>query len=366
MLRGFRFATPIFFDDDGAAGPQTLDDGNAAMNARLDAAFGAEGGTPQGTPAPDNAGADNAGGQAPPAPAAPPEGDTGGDIDPFSDEAIEKLIPEGMAWRDGDGLRRDLAKFRDRYKPIHEMFGGLDDDTRSRVFEAAPGLGGDLARLIDASSWLHPQDRALVLEGLEMLSGDDPVGGAQRLAWFAQAVEASTKGEAPPAFPQQGQGQGQAPPPGAPEDLDDDDELDRPMTRREWETAQAEREQQIAWDRSVADHTASIRRELIDLGYDPEKAKSDPVEQGRIAAILDVAQRPEIGGDLSRAHEILDGVRQRYIDEYVAAKAADAGRPSSPANAGAAPNASERTVETMEDAFSAMESRLDGAFGPRR
>lgn len=62
------------------------------------------------------------------------------------------------------------------------------------------------------------------------------------------------------------------------------------------------------------------------------------------------------GGDLSKAHAIMEADKQAIIDAYVASKAAETGS-RGPGNQGSAPTG-ERPIKTLKDAEGAMRARL--------
>jgi len=276
------------------------------------------------------------------------------EADPFSEAALDQIVPGDMPYRDAQKLRNDLAKFRDQYKPIHETFGGLDDTARTSFMEASKHLGADVARVADVFARLHPDDRAYFIGALGDLASTDPAVVKQAAVDLQRAAAIILGNEPPPDA---------APPAPAPSADDLDDDPDRPLTQADLDAYYERRRQEEAYERQQADLMATIQKEIEGLGYDFEKAKNDPIEQWRIAGLLDVA-RTHFDGDIAKAHAVADAWRQQEIDAFVAAKSADAGRISSPADAGAAPHAEPTPNETIETAERRLEERLDAEFGP--
>lgn len=329
--------------------PASLDDAGAAARARLDAAL------PQ-----DPAGQHSDGSTPPPAPpaAAPPSPATpaGGEFDLFAPDALDNLNFDGLQYRDGQQLRGELATWRDRMKPYHEAFGALDDANRQAVLDGAKALGTDVAGTMQVLGGMHPDDRGYFLNAMQMMG--DPstrAEAADMLAVAVQRINESMGRQPTPDFQVPGTTPADNP------FVDPDPAAnpnDAPMTRGDYLRMQQEHDHQL---RVTAEETA-ILNEARALGYDPQS--QDPVDEARFAALMHLTGRGDItGGDVAKAHEVLEGWRQANIDEFVAAKSADAARPGVPADAGAPP-AQPQQVETMDDAHGAMRARLDAAFGP--
>lgn len=297
-------------DTGGAPPGETLADGDANASARLDAAFDAE-------------------------------------------------VPDDLSYRDGAKLAADIAKARDTYKPFAEAFGSLDDDARAQLLEVAPNLGADLAVIGQSFALLHPDDRAALASIIQGISVD-PATAADDLVRAADAIRAAVDPDAAAAAEK-----------GDIEDLDaagdlgefedEDQEYDlndpnAPMTMGRFnammEAAAAEQAEQQMVNEVV--------NELRELGYDPES--EDQREQVRTEAVLAMARR--LDGNLAEAHAALQAWEQGNVDQYVNGRRADAQRPLPP-GAGAPPT-QERVLETLDDAASAMDARLDAEYGPQR
>lgn len=351
MFRSFRYV-PVFYDGADET-PATMDGAAAAAEARLSAAFDTPPatGTPDpaaGSPADQPAAADDSPAGAPP-------------VDLFSDEAIDRLVPDDMPYRDARRLRAELARARERWSPYHEVLGGLDDDTRSQFLEASRTLGGDVAAVTRTFAGLHPSDRQFFLEALDALASRDPDRLRQAAEMFAAVPGALADVLGMPAPAAAGLDEPD-PDPGLTDGFADDDP-DRPLTRAELDAWYAERQAEADYQEQLRRTEQQIIAELSELGYDLRKAETDPREQWRIAGLLDVAQR-HFEGDLRAAHAaVADAWRQEIIDEFVKAKSADAGRPSVPPAMGGAPS-EVRELTSLADAEAAMEARLNAAFGP--
>jgi hypothetical protein len=162
-------------------------------------------------------------------------------------------------------LRNEAADYRTKYAPYRDLYGDLDEDIREYVL--------DLNR-----SLLSPDKSRFVEEVKGLLA----------------AIE-GTAGDAPePAAPSAG-----------------DDDLDRPLTRRE---LQQLKEQEAQAERERAE-MQRIHDELGALGYVP----ADKDEYGDTAAVIAMAVN-RYAGDLSKAHAARAERFQKAVDEAVAAR----------------------------------------------
>lgn len=283
-------------------------------------------------------------------------------IDLFDDAAIDGMNFDGLQYRDGKKLREEIVKARDTYKPFRDALAGLDDTQRQQLLDNAPNLGPDLAALSAVSARLDPGDRAYFQNAMSLLASGDPADlerGAQMLADGAQSIRDQWLSPqnggtgAPPAA-------GSAPMPdwaqpadgAAPPDPDS-----QPITRADLRAWQAENEQRQMVQQSEAQILAQAR----DLGYDPD-APHGSDEANRFKYLLTLATG-QSGGDLAKAHEGVERLRQAAIDDFVRSKEVDASRPAATAVAGTAP-VETQTLETMVDARQAASARLDGLLGP--
>lgn len=252
-------------------------------------------------------------------PAPPAAADT-----PTSSIPDPARVTDDMPYRDAKPLRDELAQARERWSPIEAAFSGIDDSDRTTLLAALPGMAAE--------------DRATMIEAMNMLASGDPDDKAEVAEFFANAAEHI---------------RGQIPAPPEPGSVDD---LDAPMTRREYMAEQTQREAIAAENDAIQE----ILGEARDLGYDPDS--TDPAVAGEFAALCEIARRmPD--GDLGKAHEVLANRRQAVIDEYVASKTADAGTLGAPT--GGASSTDERTLDTLDDAEAAMRARMDGVLGAR-
>lgn len=301
-----------------------------------------------------------------PAPAAVPAvpGAPAGDAPPteldfFSDDGLAGLNFDGMQYRDGKKLEGEIRKARDAYKPFRDAFAGLSDTERQALLDGAPTLGSDLATLTGTLGRLHEDDRQWFTDAMAVLA-DDPVEGAKLLAQGAADIQAAFAPGGPgaaPAPPVGGQpipDWAQPPAPAAPEEA--------PLTRAEFDRLMNERATQEDFARQTERIQAEILAEARDLGYDPEAAEGTP-ERARFAFLLSTAGQPGVG-DISKAHTVLEGIKQSTIDSFIQAKAADAGRPIVPSTDGTTPVAPPRELSTLPDAAAAMRSRMDAQLGP--
>lgn len=330
---------------------QDLSTAGDAARERLATAF--PDAMPPGGPGVDAAPPAAAGGEAPPTEDAA--------LDIFAEDGLAGLDLSNMPYRDGKKLEREIATARDRFRPFNDAFGSMDDDQRQQLLQAAPTLGPDLATLSAASAKLHPDDRAFFADAMAMME-TDPQRAAALLQHGAEQLRAaySAPGVPPAAPPGQPLGQSgempdwAAPPAGETEPAVDP--LDAPMTMRQWQEAQ--RQQDFA--REVHDNEQQIIEEARALGYDA--ASNDPVAKARFGTLINLAGQPEVGGDLTKAHELMEQARQADIDAFVQGKTADAANPTAPVTG--APPAQPRVLETAEDGHQAMTNRLEAALGP--
>lgn len=338
--------TPLAFDVDpgggGGAPPAAPMSPSEAANARIEQAV-ANGLTDDGdgVNGPDRTPTAASGDPAVPA-AAPAPGSLDG---------LE--VPDNLAYRDGVKLREQITEFKGRYKPFEEAFGGLEEADRSAAVDALRGLGTDAAPVIGIVAGMHPNDRAMLLNAYAEFS-TDPVKGAE--AFRVIAEQAAKAAGINPAV-----GNGTSPPPvpdpaaGA---LGDDD-LDRPITRRELEQRESERAAAADTARAQEQAQSQILTDARALGYDPES--TDPAERTRADHLIWLAGfRTE--GDLKAAHAVLEGERQAVIDGYLKDKRANASRPAAP-ETGTAPSG-QTEPNTPVDPMERARNRLDAELGP--
>lgn len=241
------------------------------LDAILDSAFAA----PETTPPAD------------PAPAAPPAAPAVAET-PAAPPAEPDSFPRSYV----EELRRESAGYRQRAKPYDDVFGTLDDDSRSYLLELNQALvAGDT-------------DRA-------------------RALWDGIFAEPGT-----PAAPQA---------PAAPV-------LDQSagyLTAADLTRILDERERRAAEQAAVK----SIEDEAGSLGYSTDSA--DYVQ------LLWTANNVT-NGDIAAAHAHLQAERQKIIDAYIASRqqAADSSAVAAP-QTGAAPS-TEQPIRTLEDAKAAL------------
>lgn len=109
------------------------------------------------------------------------------------------------------------------------------------------------------------------------------------------------------------------------------------MTLEDYKRLQSEQE--------MNQRVAAIERDAQGLGYQ--------LGSTQYKHLLLVASN-ETGGDIHKAHEAIEGQKQRIIDEYLASKARDAeGNPGVPASGGMVPS-NARPITNFKDAQAAM------------
>lgn len=295
--------------------------------------------------------------------------DTGGDVDPAAamnerlSGAFDAEVADDATYRDVKGVRDDVAKARDAYKPYAEAFGGLDDAARAELLEVAPNLGGDLGVIGKAFAGLHPDDRK-ALAGIIQGISTDPVAAAQQLQQAAAQIEQAFGGGADDAGDEDDDEYDPADELAELESYDDDEADDDPMAAPMTRADFAQMMEQAAYDQTVTNMEQTILTELRELGYDADS--NDPVERARATALLELARTSDedLPVALRQAHEAIEGWEQQVIDQYASGKRADARRPQPPG--GGAPASGERVLESLGDAREAMNARLDGVLGAGR
>ena len=200
-------------------------------------------------------------------------------------------------------LRDESAEWRTKATPYEEAFDGYDENEVATLLDLAQLLKTDPA---SAADWLENASRAIKEEQAKLV---------------------------PPA-------------PAAPVAPPADD--DRPMTRAELASFLEERESTKAAERQRLADAEAIDKEVRDLGYDP----------GTVWGLRVMQVAVENGGDLNAAHEVVQGEKQKIIDDYVAELAAQGGAAGVTPAAGGIPSG-ERTIKSLDDAARAMRERLD-------
>lgn len=272
------------------------------------------------------------------------------------DELLGDIDFSQLPYREGKKLEQELKRNRERYRPFEQAFGDLPDDARNAVVQ---GLGSELGVVATTMAAMHPEDRRLILDTIQ-LSATEPDKAAERFANIAKVLrgeEVEPPVQEPPR--QQGQREGRQAKPNDDEDVDD---LDRPMTRREF-LAQQERTRREAAEQASVNEVLDRAREL---GYDPDA--DDPLEAGRFDQLISVANRLPDGVDdpLSKAHEMLTEAYEKSLGEYGESKRADARRRGAAGPTRGKSPKQERKLETIEDAEQAADARIAAAFGPDR
>lgn len=283
---------------------------------------------------------------------APVEGETPFDI--FAENALEGLDLGNLQYRDGAKLQKEIGRARDQFKPFHDAFGSLDEESRASLLANAPNLGNDLAAFSQVASQLHPDDRAYFMATMERFA-TDPLGAAEAMGAAVDIIrqQYGQAPGAPPAAP--------APLPAGQQAMPEWAQPDAPVDPANAPITRADLEQWSAQERYAAEikaNEADIIHRATELGYAPNP--NDPVANNRFRSFIGLLQ--DTSGDADAAHALMQQADQAIIDGFVQAKAADAGRPGAPAM-GAAP-AETRVLETLDDGRAAMLARLDGSLGP--
>jgi len=199
-------------------------------------------------------------------------------------------------------LNREAAEWRTKAQTYEEAFAGYGEDDRETVLA--------LARALQTS----------------------PLEAAELMEQAVRAIRGEESIE--PAAP--------APTPAAAPAADD-----VPITKAQLEEFLAAREAAAQASAAEQQMIAAVQQEVRDAGYDP--ADSWGLRVMQLAAF-------QTGGDIKAAVALVDAEKQKIIDDYVAAKAADGGI-TTPAVGGGIPSG-EKTIKTLEDAANAMKERL--------
>lgn len=292
------------------------------------------------------------GGEVPPV-EAPPSAPAGGDTpagDPsledmnaaararaLGDAPVDEIAPDDMPYRDAKALRDDIAQAREAYGPwvsglpaTHVAAYAATAPAEGLVL-ANPEIAGDLAVLRAAWPQFDAQEQEIV-RAIAAGAASDPQGTMESIAQAAAIIRGDD-----------------------PDDGDDGaadvdslgfslDDPDRPLTARDLEAQLDQREQQRQYEASAEQQRQTVLTELNDLGYDP--TSSDPAVSGLADAVLSIAQRlPD--RSIAKAHEIMQMMAQRNIDDYASGKLTDASRPQ-PTPGGAPPAAEGASLDTLD------------------
>jgi len=242
--------------------------------------------------------------------------------DAFDDEGAgrESDDDDGVDWdnltyRDGKRLEKELKADRERWRPVRDVFDGLNENDAAVILQTVAKMrqdpaaaAADFAKMAQVLGW-SPEQTAAAADAVDQATGEQ-------------------------------------------------DDPNRPLTVAEYQALEAERAAAAATERTVA----QMRAQITDLGYDLD-ADEGSAEQARAAALIGLAS--SLDGDIAQAHQRMQELEQQAIDRYIAGKRADAARPGTVGTQGTGPS-SERKVETTADAYQAMNSRLDAAFGPEK
>lgn len=342
-------------DDGGGAGPAAQGTPTAAVqsaNDRIDAAVAAglrdDGDDANGRvtdPAAGVPGGPPVAGEAPPAAGTPPAA-------PSDDDPLAGIDFENLNYRDGKAIEKELKTQRERYKPFEQAFKGLEDTDRQAAVEGITKLGDQAAPILGLVSGMHPNDRAVVLSAYTDFL-EDPAKGAAAFRAIAESIEPSPGGTGtPPAGG--GVPAGSAPPAAGEEDLD------RPLSMREFQEMQQQQQVAQQQEQAVAEATQRITTEAAGLGYAPNP--TDEVADYRFRELMGlVATRTN--GDVKAADAALKARDQAIIDGYIASKRADAQRPAAPETGTASSGQTDgAAIPPMEKA----RARLDAELGPDR
>lgn len=244
-----------------------------------------------------------------PAPDAAPETPAGGDT-PADGAAVaapaESQAPppapaeearESVPWGEFHKVQQEAAKYRPQAQAHEQAFSGF-----------------------------HPDDVNTLLGVMQLLASDPPAG-AKALREVADVFGP----EVADAIDQ-----------AATPDDDGDDDPDRPMTRREFEQLTAQQHEQQA--------TAAEVQRLHQWAQEKGLSQDDYVEVLTIAA-------SHTNNDVDAALGVFTGRRQKAVDDYLAAKQADAKNGVSVPD-GQAPTPAGEAPKTFDDASKGLKAYL--------
>lgn len=349
-------------DDGGGGGGGGTATATEAANARIDAAVADglrdDGDDADGRVDDPTAGVPNAAGT-PAAPAAPPAAPAPAASD---DDPLAGIDFENLNYRDGKRIEQELRTQRERFKPFEQAFKGTPDEDRQAAVEGLSSLGGEAAPVIALVGSMNPNDRNVLLDAYVTYTRD-PVAGREKFQAIVDAIADPSGTGTPPAG---GGAPAGAPAPGAAPTApgtgaaDGTDDLDRPMSVREFEARQQEQQAAVEQERLVAEWQQTMTTQATELGYAPNS--TDEAEVDRFHELMGlVATRTN--GDVKAADAVIKARDQRIIDGYVKAKKADASRPGTPETGTASSGQTDgNQLPPMEKA----RARLDAEFGPDR
>lgn len=273
---------------------------------------------------------------------------------------LDSIDFQNLPYQQGKRIEAELRKSRERYRPFEQAFGGLPDNERAAAIESLGALGENANETIGLVAGMAAQDRDLLF-GAYAQAIADPGAGAQEFLRIAQALATGagiTLDPAAPAPAPAGTAQPGAQPAPASGEAAGTDDLDRPMTRREFQAEQ----QRLAAERTTGEAEAAAQQQILTdvraLGYDPDSSDQD--ERSRSDEVIWLAAY-RTGGDIKKADAILKGREQVIIDRYRDQKRADASRPATPDNGSSPSGAREPGQVAPKDA---ARERILAAFGP--
>lgn len=260
---------------------------------------------------------------APPADVAPegsPAGDLGtqevdefapieGEPDVFPKEYVTRLRNRNAS----DNVRRREAEERAAaLAPLEEVFQGWEPEQvegwKQFLGQAQENPEGALAALVRDGFALDRESAVALLDTIYEAGGQEPSG-------LSETPEG--------------------------------DDLDRPLTRREYE----EMRQQEDQDKAISQELANINSTAKELGYTPD-AKVGSREEFRYQRLLHLTATTT-GGDLSKAHEALAAEEQAIVKDSLARMAKEAdGAPAAPGDP-LTPGAQNGPPRTFKDADAA-------------
>lgn len=282
---------------------------------------------------------------------------------PTGDEDLDldSLDFQNLPYQQGKRIEAELRKSRERYRPFEQAFGALPDEERAAAIESLGSLGEHASETIGLVAGMAAQDRDLLF-GAYAQAIADPGAGAQEFLRIAQALatgagitlDPAAAAPAPAPAPDAA-----APPAGQPAAGDD---LDRPMTRREFQAEQQRRDAERTTGEAEAAAQQQILTDVRALGYDPDS--SDQAERSRSDEVIWLAAY-RTGGDIKKADAILKEREQIAIDRYVKGKKADASRPATP-DTGSSPSGSREPGQAKDftEVTERVRERIQAVHGP--
>ena len=290
-----------------------------AANARLDEAFAADPG-----PAPE--------------PGQPPADPAEGDGD--------------LLYRDAAALRAEIKASREKWKPVEQSFGQLDEQYRDIVLDGVAELGPQAAAALGILAQMPPDARLAILQGLDQLLVD-PTAAAGTFRGWADTLSPAEQAAVVEQVQQQAAAVNETRAETGEQPLTIDD-VNRLVEERLYEQQQVQ---------EIENAASNILTHVNTLGYDLNS--DDPAVRAEAAVLIEMAKGLPDGDPITRlgqAHAHLTARNDKIIASYLEGKRADAQRVTPAADIGTGPSNS-RQPQSFDEAGTAAEARLDALFG---